>query len=322
MFSRKPTEFYIFPILENAFPMKLFIKKIFAFSVPSIVYLIIACWIDPYNIIHKENNSKLIELKSQISYKLNSRLYKLQQYSEQPTDVVLLGDSRTNRLKSSTFEKLTQMKTTNLAYGGGTLPEIIDTFWYITKIHDVKQVYIGINFNLFNEHNSMNLVKGAIKLKESPISYLFSNYCFKSLFLIIKSSITRKNVNIGIPNLNKEEFWKYQLESSAANFYRIYKYPNSYQNSLTEISNYCKDKNITLVFFIPPTHIDLQQKVKDFNLVDEEKQFKTFLSNFGNTHDFDYPNEITRYYDNFSDPFHYNDSISNIVIQEIVTNNK
>jgi hypothetical protein len=302
--------------------MRLFIKKIFFFSISFFVYLVIACWIDPYNIIHKENNPRRNELKSQISYKLNNPLYKLQEYSAQPTEVVLLGDSRTNKLNSSTFEKLTQMKTTNLAYGGGTLPEIIDTFWYVTKIHDVKQIYVGINFNLFNEDNNMNRVKEAIKLIESPISYLFSRYCFKSLFLIIKSSITRKNVNIGIPDLNKEEFWKYQLESTAVDFYHIYKYPNSYQNSLTEISSYCKDKNITLVFFIPPTHIDLQQKVKDFNLVTEEKLFKTFLSNLGNTYDFDYPNEITRCYDNFSDPFHYNDSIANTVIKEIVTNKK
>jgi hypothetical protein len=302
--------------------MKLFVKRIFAFSVPFFVYLIIACWIDPFNIIHKETNPRLIELKSLTSYKLNSILYKLQNYSKQPADIVLLGDSRTDMLKSSTFEKLTQMKTANLAYGGGTLPEIIETFWYVTKIHDLKQVYIGINFNLFNEHNSMNRVKEAIKLEKSPIRYLFSSYCVKSLFLIIKSSITGKNVNIGIPHLNKDEFWKYLLESSAVNFYRIYKYPNSYQNSLYQISSYCKKKNITLVFFIPPTHIDLQQKVKDFNLVAEEKQFKAFLSSLGNTHDFDYPNEITRCYDNFSDPFHFNDSISYIVIKEIVTQKK
>jgi hypothetical protein len=302
--------------------MKLFIKKILFFSIIFFIYLTIACWIDPYNIIHKENNPRLLELKSKISYELNNPLYKLQRYLEQPTDVVLLGDSRTNNLKSSTFEKLTQMKVANLAYAGGTLPEIIDTFWYVAKIHNIKQIYIGISLDQFDENNSMNRVKEAIKLIESPISYLFSRYCFKSLFLIIKFSITGEIINIGRPRLNKEEFWKYQLESTATNAYRSFKYPTSYQNSLTEIARYCNDKNITLVFFVPPTHIDLQQKIKEFNLVAEEKLFKTFLQNLGNTHDFDFPNEITRCYNNFLDPFHSNDSINNIVIKGIVTNSK
>jgi hypothetical protein len=302
--------------------VKLFIKKIIIFSIIFLLYLIIACWIDPYNIIHVEHNPKLIELKSQISYKFNYPLYKLQQYTEQPTDVVLLGDSRTDKLNSSKFAKVTQLKTTNLAYGGGTLPEIIDTFWYVTKIHKVKQVYIGINFNLYNEYNNMNRVKGAVQLIESPLSYLFSNYCVKSLYFIIKSSITKKNITIGVPTISKEEFWKYQLEVQANNFYHNYKYPASYQNSLIEIISYCKDNNIQLIFFIPPTHIDLQQKIKEFNLMNEEKLFKIFLSTSEFTYDFDYPNEITRCNTNFSDPFHYNDSISNIIINTIVGNNK
>jgi hypothetical protein len=168
----------------------------------------------------------------------------------------------------------------------------------------------------------MNRVIEAIELIESPISYLFSKYCFKSLFLIIKSYITKKDLNIGIPKLNKEEFWKYQLESSASNFYRIYSYPHSYEKSLTEIVRFCKNKNIELVFFIPPTHIDLQQKVKEFKLEAEEKIFKTVLLNLGNTFDFDYPNEITKYYSNFLDPFHFNASISDLIIKEIVANKK
>ncbi len=302
--------------------MKRFIKGILLFSIIPLIYLIPAIYVDPYNIIHKEKNPTLIRLKSQISYKLNRPLYKLQKYSEQPTDLILLGDSRTDLLKSSTFEKLTGLKSTNLAYGGGSLLEIIETFWYITKIHDIKQVYIGINFKLYNEYNKIDRVTEAIMLKGSPLAYLFSEYCYKSFFLITKSIITRKDINIGVPSLSKEEFWKFQIDSSAANDYRFYKYPKSYQKSLIEISSYCKANNIKLVFFIPPTHIDLQQKLKEFKLETDEKIFKTFLANLGTTYDFDYPNDITRNYNNFTDPYHYNDSISEIIIKSIVTSKK
>ena len=168
---------------------------------------------------------------------------------------------------------------------------------------------------------NMNRVKEAIKLKNSPISYLFSQYCFKSTFLIIKSIFTNKTINIEKPNLNKVDFWKYQLEISADKFYRNYEYPKYYHKGLMEISDYCKKNNIKLIFFIPPTHIDLQQKVNEFELGAAENVFKTDLEKLGFFYDFDYDNKMTENENNFSDPFHYNDSIANIVINEIVTGN-
>ena len=189
------------------------------------------------------------------------------------------------------------------------------------KIYDVIQIYVGINFDPYNEYNNINSLNESIKLKESPITYLFSDLCFKSLLIILKSSISKKNVKLGTPKLNKEEFWKYKLESSASSVYRNYKYPNSYQKSLVEISRYCRENNIKLVFFIPPTHVDLQQKVNEFQLESEEDKFRTDLSNLGTTYDFNYSNIITQNYDNFSDPFHFNASIGELIIKEIVTNN-
>ncbi len=301
--------------------MKYFINRLILFSSPIIIYIFAAVYIDPYNIIQKEHNPKLIELKSQISYKLNYPLYKLQEFSDNPTDIILLGDSRTNSLQKKTFDSLTKMNSTNLAYGGGTLIEIIETFWYASKVHNLKQVYIGVNFNLYNSNNNNNRVKEAINLKNSMFSYLFSQYCFKSTFYIIKSILTNKTINIEKPNFNKVDFWKYQLESSANNFYRDYKYPTSSHKSLLEISGYCKRNNIKLVFFIPPTHTDLQHKVNEFELVPAENRFKADLSKLGLFYDFDYPNNLTENKDNFKDPFHCIDSIGNIVIREIVTGN-
>ena len=299
--------------------MTRFIKGMLFFSSPIFIYILLVMYIDPFNVIQKESNQRLIELKSHISGKVNYPLYRLQGFSDNPTEIILLGDSRTDKLKTKVFDSLTRMNTTNLAYGGGTLPEIIESFWYATKVHDLKQVYIGINFNLYNADNTMDRVTEAINLKSSPISYLFSQASFKSTSLIIKSIIIGETVNVEKPDFNKVGFWKYQLESSANNFYRNYKYPDHYFEGLLEISDYCKKKNIKLIFFTPPTHIDLQQKVNEFNLVAAEIRFKADLSKLGLFYDFDYPNNLTENKDNFKDPFHYNDSIANIVINEIVT---
>ncbi|GAB5408242.1 MAG: hypothetical protein BalsKO_06070 [Balneolaceae bacterium] len=285
------------------------------------MYILIAVYIDPYNILKEETNPNLIELKSQISYKINYPLYKLQEFSTNPTDIILLGDSRTAKLNPKAFEDLTDMSVSNLAYGGGTLPEVIDTFWYTTKVHNIKKVYIGLNFNLYNKLNSMDRVNEAIQLKNSPFSYLFSRYCFKSVYSILKSLVSNEIIHIERPKLSKTEFWQYQLQTSASNFYKNYQYPESYFEALEEISDYCSSNNIEVIFFVPPTHTELQQKVTEFKLNRAEDKFKSDLKRLGLVYDFDYENKMTENKDNFSDPFHYIDTIADVVTREIITGN-
>jgi hypothetical protein len=301
--------------------MKSFLKKNILFSIPLILYFLSVIYVDPYNIIREEHNSKLIELKSKISYKLNYTLYKLPLYKRKPTDIVILGDSRANQLKPSTFERLLNINTTNLAYGAGTLSEVIQTFNYIKDIHSLKQVYIGINFNMYNNFPKRNRVIGALKKMESNQSYLVSKVCLKSTFLMFKSFITNKEIKLGMPLETKSEFWEWQLKTNLPNFYSNYEYPSIYYEGLKEISNYCKENNIKLIFFIPPTHVEQQQSVINFDLAEEEVRFRDDIKKLGTLYDFDYPNEITKNKTNFSDPLHPNDSIVEIVTQEIVTGN-
>lgn len=300
--------------------MKLFIKRCFLFAIPFIVYFMTAIYIDPYDIIHSENHKVLAKLESSISYKLNYPLYKLQQYISDPTDAILLGDSRADKLDNEILNKFSNSKITNLAYGGGTLPEIIETFWYISKIQRLKEAYIGINFNLFNFYNDRNRVDEAIRLIDSWTSYLTSSYCFKATYLIIKSIILgNHDINIEKPDMSESQFWEYQLNVSAKSYYQNYKYPKNDFEELIKISNYCKKEKIKLVFFIPPTHIDLQKKISDFNLKEEEKKFKNDLSRLAPVYDFDYSNPMNQDKTNFLDPFHFNKNIALKLAEEIVT---
>lgn len=300
--------------------MKKFFINITTFLIPFIMYVLLVIYIDPYSLIFTGKNKKINEISLKIAQPLNYSLYKLSNFSKNPTDVIFLGDSRTDAINTSYFNNLTGKKSSNLAYGGGTLPEIIESFWYASKTHNLKEVYIGINFNLYSKQNNMNRVKESIGLIESPLSYVFSKYCLKSTFLIIKALITTQEIsNIEKPKLSKADFWKHSLESSANNFYRIRSYPKEFFDQLTEISKYCKSNQIKLIFFTPPTHIDLQLKVKEFNLVSEELKFKNDLSKLGLYYDFDYQNKITKNKNLFGDPFHSNDSVTKIVVNEMVT---
>ncbi len=302
--------------------MKNFITTILYFLLPFLLMTSMLVFIDPYNIIKQEKNEKLLKLKKQISYKKNYALYKLQEYYFNPTEIIILGDSRANHLSRHSFDSISGEKVTNLAYGDGTIQEIVETFWIINKMHKLKKVYIGINFNLYNALNVRNNVKAANKLRNSIPSYLFSRYVIESSFLIIKSLITSKNINIEKPPYSREEFWIHQLEISGPNFYKNYKYPSKYYNDLKNISAYCSSNNIKLIFFIPPTHFDLQKKIKEFHLEKENEQFKKDLISFNMPiFDFNFENLMTINKENFGDPFHFRGEYKNIII-EVISNDK
>ncbi len=298
--------------------MKRFITKVLLFSSPLMIYAVVALYIDPYNLTRPEQNEVLRALKLKVSYRLNYPLYGLQEYSYSPSAIVVLGDSRTNNLKSEVFERYTKQRTVNLAYGGGTLPEIIDTFWEVNKYGGLRRVYIGINFNLYNEEINFSRVPEANQLRGSLISYLFSSYCLKSTLRICASLITGQIPEMEKPPVSSEDFWRYQLDVAANNFYRHYTYPQRYFDELSRISRYCSENSIKLVFFIPPSHIELQNKVKEFGLEDEEQTFLADLSSLGDVYNFDYPNTLTENKENFLDPFHFVGWVGEVVVKEIV----
>lgn len=302
--------------------MNKFITTILYFLVPFLLMALILIYIDPYNIIKREKNEDLLKLKKQISYKKNYALYKLQEYYYNPSDIIVLGDSRANRLSKQSFDSISSEKVTNLAYGGGTIQEIVETFWIINGMHKVKKIYIGLNFNLYNALNVRNSVKTANNLRNSIPSYLFSRYCIESSFLIIKSLIINEDIDIEKPPFSKEKFWEHQLNVSGPNFYKNYKYPSIYFNDLYKISEYCRDNKIELVFFIPPTHIDLQNKIKEYQLEKDNEQFKKDLVSLNvPVIDFNFENSMTKNKQNFGDPFHFNDTFEQIIINVISSRN-
>jgi len=299
--------------------MHKFIKRILIFSLPFIFWLVLVVVIDPYN--YFKSGFKAIDnhLKKESAFKLNRPLFQLLAYENHPTNSILLGDSRANSLKSNIIRKYSKRNFSNLAYGGGSLQDVISTFWLVSKENELKDVYIGINFSLYNKHYNTNSVAEAKEIMNNLFSYAFSEDTFKSTFLILKSIITGKEIKIGIPDTSKEKFWKHQLNVSAKQHYKVYEYPTNYFHDLQEISKYCNKNGINLVIFIPPTHTDLQNKVKEYGLQLYEVKFKEDLKKIGDLYDFDFPSDLTANKNNFRDPYHFTDSIGEIVVKDLFT---
>ena len=76
-------------------------------------------------------------------------------------------------------------------------------------------------------------------------------------------------------------------------------------------------KNINLIFLNVPHNEEYSNRIKDFGLEDEEAKYKQDMKEFEKFIDYDFPNEITRCKNCFTDPIHTNDSINLIIAKEI-----
>jgi hypothetical protein len=84
------------------------------------------------------------------------------------------------------------------------------------------------------------------------------------------------------------------------------------------ISNYCNKNSINLVFIIPPSHISLQNKIDEYNLSPQRRQFLSDIKKLSKVYNFNYPNELTINYDNFKDPYHFDpEKVLPLIIEEV-----
>lgn len=292
--------------------MVLFFKRTILFLLPLLLLVGMIAFADPFN-YYRTKSFIPDEVKRNTSYKFDMPLWKLNGFTRNPLPNIILGDSRTDFLGTEKIEQITHEKCANLAYGGATMPEIIQTFWYATKQTTLKKVYIGMNFNLFNEYKHMDRTNSAKEIMAQPLLYPFNKTVVKAFFYNVYYAMTGGDPKIGAPEMSPDEFWKFQLTKSAENYYGTFKLSQDFINGLRDIASHCKTYNIELRFFIPPTHTDLQKRIDDFGLRTYEQWWKKELMTIAPVVDMDTPNEFTSNRENFKDPYHLKDPTPVIV---------
>jgi hypothetical protein len=283
--------------------MKKFLTRLLFYLIPLPVYLGIIFLIDPFNYI---GSSKMFsdDVKISISRKLNPLLWKQIEYDHSLSSRIILGDSRSANIKAVHINELTGKDYYNFAYPGGTLVDIMETFWYAESKVKLKEVYIGVNFNLYNDFEMKNNVKQSKPLLKSFFTYAFSKTVLESTIKLINKQYFTKDLAIGMPDMEYDEFWNYSLKETGKRFYGKYKYPESHYKELVRISNFCRSNNIKLVFFIPPNHTDWQHKIVEYHLENENKAFINDMQKLGELVNLNIENNFTRNRANYRDPMH------------------
>jgi hypothetical protein len=289
--------------------MRKFLIRFFIYLIPLPVYLGFVLIVDPFNYAGR---SHLIsdDTKTEIAERMNPYLWKLIEYKHDKSSRIILGDSRANKIQDYHVEEITGNDYYNLAYTGGTLADVIETFWIASKMVKLREVYLGISFNQYNGFETNNNVKQSSAILKNFFTYSFSKIVFTSSIKCVRKQFFTKNLTVGVPDMNKDEFWKYELDDVARRFYQKYKYPDGYHKDLIRIADYCRKNNIKLVFFIPPNHVDWQKRIADFNLEEQRQVFIRDIERMGILYNLDVVNDFTQNREKYFDPVHpVNDSL-------------
>ncbi len=267
------------------------------------------------------NRNRLVDLglpKQEVSTLINYQIFKILEFEHDPRPVVVFGDSRAEVLRASYFAEAGRTDVYNFAFGGGTLYEAIDAFWLAAATTRLEQVIIGIPFSIYTEANSMNRFPVARQVSRNFFSYYLSPLVTKASVVNILTATTDRQYVSEKPKMSREEFWEYQLGPGTAQHWGRWAQPNILLARLTEVAGFCAAEDIELVFWIPPTHLDLQNKLPEYGLQASYARYKAELNRLGRVLDYDRPGKLTAAAENFSDPHHFNDKVARQVVADLV----
>jgi|WetSurMetagenome_2_1015567.scaffolds.fasta_scaffold00011_38 hypothetical protein len=290
---------------------KTIISIIVAFVI--LAYVAIVIIIDPYNYFNTRMVSQ--DVKTRIAFPLNERLSRIIGYKQDPLPNILIGDSRIQNLNVATIKKVTGEDYYNFGYGGCTFPELIDSFWFATKNQKLKNVCIGISFDMYNKYNNTDYFKAALK-SSNFFTYIFNITNFKVIYYIARDFLKGEKTTLGIPKITSmESYWQEKIDEQTGKFYKMYKYPDAFLEDLKKIRAYCDENGINLFFFNPPTHLLLLGKIDEFSLKNEYNVFLRDISSIGKTYDFNYVCDFTKDKSNFFDPFHSMRNLDSLIVK-------
>ena len=299
--------------------VKILLRKGGVFILPIIAWICIVIVVDPFNYF---NVSNIIseKTKEKSAQQINSLLYNTVNFKNNPTNSIIIGDSRIRKLPTEEIKQLTGDDYYTLYSNAAKLNEIIDLFWFSDSIWfstdstNLENVIIGINFNLYNQYSYSNRVADVKKLLDNKFIYIFNGSILETVYLALKNEFFGFKPN---KKKSKKESWDHIIKTIAKNHYSKYKHPKETLLRLEKIGVYCKTNNINLILLIVPHYKEFHNRLVKFDLVDEEENFKNDIKNIGRVIDFDFPNSITNCKSCFSDPIHTTDSISEIIVDEI-----
>jgi hypothetical protein len=293
-----------------------FLKQGAAFAAPVVLWVAFVVCVDPFDYFNLFPGAD--DLKSANVAPLNSMMFNMLKERNNPHENVIIGDSRIENLSLPQINAVSGLEFGRLSANALKLNEALDLFWFAHRLKPLRHVVFGINFNMYNEFAFADREQSVEAMIHNPLLYVFDRSVAQAAFSVVRASITKCSPVNSRPPMTRDEFWSYIVRVRGREHYSRFRHPDGIYERLRNLAEFGKSNHVDLTIIIVPHSREFQSRVREFGLVDEYIRFKRELSTLGvKVIDYDYLNEITAHRENFRDPIHCNESISELIVDEV-----
>lgn len=215
---------------------------------------------------------------------LNAPVSRIRAYENDMTDNVILGDSRMAHFDMELVEEVSGEAWSNVSYGGASLDESIDEFYYLYELNpDIQNVVFGVSFyTLNNNYRTVNRMATVKTQLENPAAYLFNlEYNINAL------TVFKDEVLLGLPDVEetaehtpdeyvdenggalpfRRDLMEY-AQNSLAPVCENYAVNEAALERLLELAAFCKEHGVNFTVVFPPMDESVRVLVAQPNGID------------------------------------------------------
>lgn len=294
---------------------KKLIFKLIALFLPFIILLGAFIYYEPYDYFGLYNDNR--------GFSNPNPIPRVRSFLNHPDKtIILIGSSRTAYLDMQTVSEYLDIDSSpaNLAFGGASLKEQIDLFWFAVEERSVTEVYFDLSFYSFNKNYAYDRVIPVIQESEDFFMYFKNEEVQKQTRETIKNIFLSKDNSAQRPVRERTAEQKAaDMQEDAQTIYNVcstYVFDNERLADLVEMAKYCEKNSIKLIFMCPPLYQTIwNQVIYPLDLNQYLEKYKTELSQYAPVYDMEYVSPAVLRYDDFTDGFHCTEQTQQEYIQ-------
>ncbi len=174
--------------------MRRIIPKIALALLPLILHFAVFAAFEPNNYFGLQNNTST-----------NSPIARIRGYQASPQTAVIFGDSRMAHFDMEAVEQVAGRPVSNAAYGGASLQESIDEFYYLYNFNpEIDTVIMSVSFYTLNAaYNPVNRMETVETQLKNPVAFVYNLEYNVNAMTVISDRI--RYAMRGEPYENQEE---------------------------------------------------------------------------------------------------------------------
>ena len=235
--------------------MKKLISKLALALLPVALYLMVFLAFEPNNYFGLRKNTNG-----------NSPIARIRAYEKAPQNAIILGDSRMAHFDMNLVEQSAGRPFSNAAYGGASLEETVDEFYYLyAQNPEIDTVVLGLSFYTLNaSYRPANRMKTIETQLKNPAAYVFNLEYNINMLTVLSDKLARRPDVEETAEHSPDEYvdaqgnplpFRQNLIDYAATIYPVcenFSINKPALEKLLQLAAFCADKGIALTFVLPP----------------------------------------------------------------------